>query len=316
MRITVIIPTRNRSALLARTLESLCYQSYPIEQFEIRVIDNDSTDQTAAICQQFSNKLPNLIYHHNPVLGLHAGRHVGLKAAKGDITVFTDDDVRAYPSWIEGIAMSFADPDVVLIGGKCLPDYESPPPSWLDTLWVDSRWGQWLGYYTLLDFGDEIREISPLFVWGCNFAIRKKVVFELGGFHPDGMPKDLIRYRGDGETSLSRNVLSRGYKTLYNPAASVYHFVSAERMTKDYVKWRSYIQGISDSYTHIRQSQGIKLQDEVIALIKHIIKRVRHLNRPLRKMISDSYLKGYRYHRHESKKDPQLLAWVLKNNYM
>ena len=254
--ISVIIPTRNRAIFLERTLESLCEQSYPIENFEVRVIDNDSTDQTPEVCEQYKTKLPNLIYHHNPVLGLHAGRHVGLCAAAGEIAVFADDDIRAFPSWLEGISVSFQDPIVALVGGKCLPDYECTPPAWLNDLWQSSEQGWWLGYFSVLDFGDDPCEISPRFIYGCNYAIRKEVAFELGGFHPDGMPKEHIRYRGDGETALSMKILKSGHRTLYNPDASIYHFVSADRMTKEYVKWRRYIQGISDSYTCIRSAGG------------------------------------------------------------
>jgi glycosyltransferase involved in cell wall biosynthesis len=316
INISVIIPTRNRAKLLDRALESLRYQTYPKNNFEILVIDNDSIDGTKTVCNKFLPEFPNLIYHHNPILGLHAGRHFGLKKAKGEIIVFTDDDIRAFPTWLEAIAETFQDPEVTLVGGKILPDYESSPPEWISRLWKYSQQGRWLGYYSVLDFGDEIHEISPLFVWGCNYAIRKEVVFELGGFHPDGMPKELIRYRGDGETSLSIKLLKSQYKTIYNPSASVHHFVSSSRMNKDYLKWRSYIQGISDSYTHIRRSQGIKFRDELFGRLNLLINRLRWLNKPFGKIIMDSWWAGYCYHRNEAKMNQQLLAWVLKDNYI
>jgi glucosyl-dolichyl phosphate glucuronosyltransferase len=316
VHISVIIPTRNRAVFLERTLESLCEQGYPLENFEVRVIDNDSTDQTPEVCEQFKTKLPNLIYHHNPVLGLHAGRHVGLCAAKGAIAVFADDDIRAFPSWLEAISKSFQDPTIALVGGKCLPEYECPPPDWLMSLWKSSKQGRWLGCFSVIDLGNDICEISPRFVYGCNYAIRKEVAVDLAGFHPDGMPKELIRYRGDGETALSMKILRNGYRTLYDPDASIHHLVPRDRLTKEYVKWRAYIQGISDSYTRIRSAGGIKTRHIAAALAKNRIKMLTRLRSSLKVELLDSYWKGYSYHQKEVKHDKKLLAWVLRENYL
>ena len=127
--------------------------------------------------------------------------------------VFCDDDIKASPTWLEGILESFKDPEIKLVGGNNLPDYETKPPNWLLSLWIPVQWGRILPYYSLLDFNTEAIEISPYFVWGCNFAIRKSIIFELGGFNPDGMPKNLIKFRGDGETVVSKGILEKNYRT-------------------------------------------------------------------------------------------------------
>ena len=314
--ITVIIPTMNRASLLSRALESICHQSYPIENFEIRVVDNDSKDETRAVCKQFIEKLPNLHYHHNPILGLHVSRHIGMKNSKGDIVVFLDDDERAFPTWLEGIAEAFEDPDVALVGGKILPEYAVKPPEWVKELWVIDKLGRRMGEYSLMDLGDRKREIPPGLIWGCNYSIRKRILLDIGGFHPDGMPRDQIRYRGDGESAVNRKIKHRGLLTIYEPKASVHHFVSPERLTKEYLKWRSYIQGISDSYSDIRSSGRIHFKDDLAALAKHLVRMSRNLNRPIKRMALRSYRKGYLFHRLETKRDPQLLKWVLKDNYL
>ncbi|GAF77238.1 unnamed protein product, partial [marine sediment metagenome] len=226
MFLSIIIPTLNRAEKLSNALESILNQTYSQLAYEVIVVDNGSTDDTKAICVGFENKIRNFEYIYDSHPGLHVGRHAGLRASKSNNLVYTDDDIEAFPTWLEGIAASFEDEEVVLVSGKILPKFEAKPPDWMNKLWEKNQWGKHIGYYSLLDFGNKVQEISPRYVWGCNFAIRKKITFELGGFHPDGMPKDLIRYRGDGETSLSRKILNRGYKTLYNPAASVYHLVS------------------------------------------------------------------------------------------
>ncbi|MDY7033025.1 MAG: glycosyltransferase family 2 protein, partial [Thermodesulfobacteriota bacterium] len=222
MKLSVIIPTRNRSAVLRRSLESLCQQTLFEEMFDIWVIDNGSTDNTALMCEEFCTKLPNLKYHLEPIPGLHSGRHAGLMLSSSDILVFADDDIRAFPTWLEGIAETFNNPKVALVGGKNLPDYVHTPPQWLDDLWRYNEYGRCLGYLALLDFGDVVRSIPPTYIWGCNFAIQRSILIECGGFHPDGMPNEMIRYRGDGETAVSRYVQKKGYLSIYNPKASVY----------------------------------------------------------------------------------------------
>ena len=92
-----------------------------------------------------------------------------------------------------------------------------------------------------MDFGDKIKEINPSYVFGCNFSIRKNILLEAGGFHPDGMPQEIIKYRGDGESYVSKYIEKNGYKTIYNPKASVYHLASTDRMTKKYFAKRAFV---------------------------------------------------------------------------
>ena len=79
------------------------------------------------------------------------------------------------------------------------------------------------------------------------------ILIAAGGFHPDGMPKELIRFRGDGETHVSRHVAESGLECVFHPGASVHHKVTPERMTYAYFRQRGFNQGVSDSYTQLRQ---------------------------------------------------------------
>ena len=344
--LSVIITTRNRASLLRKALFSITKQSFPSDQFEVIVVDNGSTDETVEVCEDYKPKLPGFqrVYDERP--GLHVGRHLGLKHAKGEILVYADDDIEAFPTWLEGIAESFQDPEVALVGGKILPKYETEPPDWIEKLWNNNECGRMLGWYSLLDFGEEVKEISPLLVWGCNFSIRKNVLIEAGGFHPDSMPEELIKYRGDGETHVSRKFQAMGYKAIYNPKASVYHRVPTSRMTLEYLKKRNYNQGISDSFTDIRNNynrtennykktnsnsfyQRIKKKSskEILSAIKRRLKFVIHRsieiiprfkqdnNDYIREEMKKAYQEGYKYHQNEVKNDPELLKWVLKDNY-
>jgi glycosyltransferase involved in cell wall biosynthesis len=255
MKLSVIIPTRNRFELLNNALKSLTLQTFPKDEFEVIVIDNGSTDKTKETVVAF-DIIKNLRYFYVDTPGLHNGRHKGLQEAQSDILVYIDDDIEAFPCWLEGIWETFLDKDIVLVGGKCLPKWETEPPFWIYEMWMDTNeYGHSLSALSILDFGDAIKYIPPGYIWGCNFSIRKSTLLETNGFHPDGFPQELIKYRGDGETYVADYIQKKKYKSIYNPKASIYHFVPKSRMTIDYFCKRAFNQGISNSYADIRRLQ-------------------------------------------------------------
>jgi len=313
MFLSVIIPTRNRARHLVGVLSSLRGQTYAAESFEVLVVDNGSTDNTREVCESYQHHLPNFQYLYDSRPGLHVGRHRGMKAAKSDILVYGDDDIEAFPTWLEGIAEAFKDDKVVLAGGKVLPKFENEPPGWIERLWrADQTGRKVLGYLSLFDLGHTITEVNPLFIFGCNFSVRKSTLMEAGGFHPDATPHELLRYRGDGETYISRFIKARGYKALYHPKASVYHLVPVERMTMDYFCRRAFLQGISDSYTSFRDGHS-RLSALFVRL--NIMRKMLLSRKPTSTFLSH-YLSGFLYHRREAKNDPALRDWVTKNSYL
>lgn len=338
IEISVIVPTRNRAALLDRTINSLLSQSLSKEKFEVLVVDNGSTDDTKAVCNKYAALL-NLKYIYAPKPGLHEGRHAGFKAASSDYLTFCDDDIEAFPSWLETIVNVFnTNKAVALVGGKNYPKYESAPPDWIIQEWTrGNEYGKILSALSILDFGEEIKEISPGYVFGCNFSIRKSVLQQCEGFHPDGMPFELIRFRGDGETYVSKYIHDSGMKALYHPGASVYHFVSSDRMTEAYFKKRYYIQGVSDAYTFLRnQTNEVKsfvnaedtnrsLKSMIPPAVKRIIKKILFIQPPQNKVsiISEfdkqkreSHKEGYNYLIQCYQTDTEVKEWVHKKNYL
>ena len=333
MKLSVIIPTLNRAKLLNITLQSICKQIFKQVDFEVIIVDNGSTDDTKEIVETYKNKIQNIEYFYETAPGLHVGRHKGLKEAKAEILVYADDDIEALPTWLEGIWESFQEEKVVLVGGNNLPKYEILSPIWVESLWNYNQFGKINGNYSLIDFGNEIKEINSHFVFGCNFSIRKKILLEFGGFHPDAMPRENIKYRGDGESYISKMIHEKGYKTIFNPKASVYHFVSKNRMTKEYLYHRGFIQGISDSYTEIRSRKGKqKNYSKAISLFDKIANRIlsrdlkielnkiklllNELSNDFKNQSQKGYLDGYNYHQNEVKIDNKLMEWVLKENYL
>lgn len=332
IRASVIIPTRDRADVLTRCLQSLERQTAAAGAFEVIVVDNGSRDHTRQTALAFESRL-QLRYLYAPEPGLHVGRHAGWRAARADVLVFCDDDIEAEPSWVAGVVDAFADPKVGLVGGNCYPNFEAEPPPWLTRWWNEPvGLGRALGYLSVLDFGTGCFEIDPSFVWGCNFAVRRSALDAVGGFHPDGMPKDLMRFRGDGESHVARAVRADGWRALFSSAASVHHQVSAGRMTPAYFEQRAFAQGVSDSYSATRRCARVPLplRERALQALRPSVRALGARWRA-RGTASDAvgaellrvrlgavraWRQGFNYHQSQLRADPQLLKWVMKESYL
>jgi glycosyltransferase involved in cell wall biosynthesis len=331
MKASIIIPTRNRAKLLANCLESLTRQSFPPDEFEVLVVDNGSTDSTSDVAKHYAASLPLRIFAV-PRPGLHAGRHAGMEHARSNILMFADDDIEAAPTWVEAVTEAFEDPAVSLVGGNNYPIFESPPPDWLSDLWrrdVDGR--RAVSYLSVCDYGDGKFAIPADHVWGCNFSVRKSVLRATHGFHPDALPPNLVRFRGDGETHVTNWVRMSGAKTIFDSRASVHHWVPVSRMTRDYLWQRYYAQGISDSYSEIRKNDGplgaVQALRRYFIFSRKIAQHKAHeyleriAGRPgaahrIQMTTTLARYSGYRFHQEQVDADPDLLAWVLRADYL
>src|SRR5262249_33954256 len=97
-KLSVVIPTRNRCTLLAEAIERVESQTISRDQYEVIVIDNDSTDDTQTVLEQKAKAYSNLRFGFQEKPGAAATRNAGLQLAKGEIILFIDDDVQAEPT--------------------------------------------------------------------------------------------------------------------------------------------------------------------------------------------------------------------------
>lgn len=323
MQISVLIPTRNRIDALRETLTSLAALDHQPGDHEIIVIDNGSTDGTAAMVQEAAASRSNLRYVHEPMPGLLSGRHRGAQEAAGDICAYLDDDVLVGREWLTGLQDAFRDPAVALVGGPSSPKFKQPPPAWLDDFYVEDDRGRYCGWLSLVDCGAAIKVTDPCLIWGLNYAVRRSTLFDLGGFHPDNIPKALQRYQGDGETGLSLRAIAAGVTALYHPRVAVQHLIPASRLGVAYFEERAFYQGVCNSYSEIRAARAVPEEraprPSAVARVKDMIHGVLRgtpsAAAAMRRRTSASYEAGYRFHRHEVRHDAGLLDWVLRDNY-
>lgn len=154
---SVIIPAFNEERLLPECLKSLSQQIF--KDFEVIVIDNNSTDKTAAIAAAYGARVVEEIHP-----GVCWARQAGLKAAKGKIIVSTDADTTYPDSWLKNINNKFQVTGVVAVGG---------PVIYGDDIWWANVWSKCLFGFSALCaklFG------QPIYVSACNLAFRKSAI--------------------------------------------------------------------------------------------------------------------------------------------
>jgi glycosyltransferase involved in cell wall biosynthesis len=318
---SIIVPSYDRAAFLQHTVASLSAQNY-IGGFEIIIVDNAPSAKIQGYVASLGGRPGSQVrYIPEKSIGLHHARHAGAKASRGDVLVYVDDDVLAEPGWLAALLEPYQDDNVACVGGKVLPCWEATPPKWVYSLHP--------GNYSLLDYGDDVRELRwPEDLYGCNFSIRKTVLFEVGGFNPDGFrDRRLIWYRGDGETGLLRKVYAAGYKVVYAPRAVLYHRMPASRLTPSYVRRRAFDQAISDEYSryheqHISASGLVfRAADAVMRVVYHALRAgVSFLRHDDTTWVKETAAVAYMLARSEYNLrlsvDPKLREHVLRKSYL
>jgi glucosyl-dolichyl phosphate glucuronosyltransferase len=247
--LSLIVPTYQRKTDLLRCLESV--QAQTLAAFELVVVDNAADAEVAEGVAAFNGRARiHARYVAEPRLGLHNARHAGVRAALGDVLVFTDDDATFDPSWLAAYARAFDEhPDMAAAGGPARPVWEVPPPHWLPRFMQTQP--TMFPILSVLEPFNEFRLSADGYFFGVNMAIRRHVLLEVGGFNPDSFGNTWL---GDGETGLNRKLWERGLLVGYVPEAIVYHHVPAERMTLDYFRRREANDGACDVYAQFHQA--------------------------------------------------------------
>ncbi len=208
VRVSVIVPTRNRARMLHDVVGALWAQSLDPREFEVIVVDNCSEDDTAKVMQELQAKSPcRLLYHVMPEnRGPARSRNTGAGSAKGRILAFTDDDCRPSPQWLERALPAFDDGRVAFATGPI--GYK---PEQVGTTGFFARDGR------------DTPVEHPSYSW-TNILYRRDVFLEAGG-SDEGLclPDFRNRVVDCGDTDLAWRVKEAGYRNVFVPDALVWH---------------------------------------------------------------------------------------------
>jgi glycosyltransferase involved in cell wall biosynthesis len=239
--ISVIICTHNRADYLVKAISSVLDQNMSRSKYEIVVVDNGSTDNTAEVVRTFSSA-GSLHYIFEEQLGLCRARNTGWRCARGRYVAYLDDDAIASPGWLTAVEQAFTiAPDAGAVGGRVDPIWEVARPGWLSD---DIAKG-----LTIVDWSDSPKFIADVHLeWlvGANMSVPVAVLQEIGGFHPrlDRVGTHML---SGGDVFLQMQVLRRGYSCFYHPQMAVRHLVPKSRVQKRWFFRRYYWQGVSDA---------------------------------------------------------------------
>jgi glycosyltransferase involved in cell wall biosynthesis len=229
VRITVIVCSYNRSALLMEALLVLLDQTYSRKWFEILVVDNASIDDTAAKVDQFiaAHSGYSIRYCYEPQQGLSRARNCGVANARGEWVAFIDDDALAGAKWLESLFDVIKNGQAEAIGGPIELEFRAPIPYWLT-----DRFHGWLGRYRTAQ-ERAYRLDSPPWPGGGNMAFRRELLLEMGGFDPE------LGRRGEQllaaeETVFFRQMGLEERKIWLQPAAVVRHIIGPDRLKMGY----------------------------------------------------------------------------------
>jgi glycosyltransferase involved in cell wall biosynthesis len=233
--ITVVICTRDRAARLSNVLSSFENLIVPTGlSWEICVVDNGSSDNTADVVAGFATRLPVRCVREEAA-GLSNARNRGVAEAKGRYICWTDDDVELDERWLAAYAEAFErHPEAAVFGGRILPKLESPTPRWFTAL--ASRWP----LTTMLaarDFGDEIMPLTfdgGRVPWGANFAIRAEEQRQ-AGYDPNLGVSPSQRRLGE-EAEVVFKIMSAGGVGWWVPGAKVRHIIPSSRQSRAYMR--------------------------------------------------------------------------------
>ncbi|MGQ9516861.1 MAG: glycosyltransferase [Anaerolineae bacterium] len=202
--VSVVVPTYNRARVLRRCLEALTAQDY-LGRLEIIVVDDGSTDETPLVAEEFAQH-NNVRFLRQANRGPAVARNRGIRAAGGDIIVFTDDDCLVPRDWVRRLVQGYRmHPGVAGVGGRL-----EPPAAYREHPIAQYEHSEGREVYGAGD-------VEVIGGFDCpaggtnNMSYRREVLEEVGGFDED------FPYAAGEDADLKWRICQRGARLLYLP---------------------------------------------------------------------------------------------------
>ena len=231
--ITIAICTYNRADYLADTLRDLATQNRP-ELFTILVVDNNSDDDTEAICSRFRDEHPGIRFNYvkEQQQGLSYARNRAMQESMTDWVLFIDDDV-IVPPHFAGVAAAFVSEqdEPCCAGGRIFVKFDDAEPDWIPSALMPM-----FGHH---DLGDRRREYPATnFPRGGNMLIHKSVMDDAGEFDPQ-LGRSGSGLAGSEEKAFFEKARRHGVTLWYLPDLNLWHRISKKRLEHSYLKKQS-----------------------------------------------------------------------------
>ncbi len=228
-------------------------------------VDNDSRDRTCEIMCSFIDKLPITIIHEAK-RGKNNALNKAIPLARGDLIVFTDDDVLPNTDWLVKLEKcSLEHPEHGYFGGTILPEWPMKPPDWIinDNLPLDML-------YAITQKGVE-GEVGINEIWGPNMAIRRSVL-DLGfryseNVGPDGTPTYIM----GSETELLKRLHKSNIKGWFCKSIVVKHIIRANQLSEKWVIERFARYGRS---LYVNEFSGGEIKKKLLGYDRYLVRQL------------------------------------------
>ena len=216
--VSIIICTRNRDRSLKETLDAIAAIEVPADlPTELLVVDNGSTDQTSEVIRDCVATNLSAHYLSEPNGGKSVGLNSALKIARGQILLFTDDDVRPPQNWIDGLCRPILEDKADAVqGGIRIADHLRRP-------WMSD------GHSGLPASTEHWKANQTFHLVGANMSIARRVFDKIGGFDPAIGPGPAA---GGEDTLLSYQMERAGFRILLRNEIAVVHHFDPDRLTR------------------------------------------------------------------------------------
>ncbi|MFH0830456.1 MAG: glycosyltransferase [Parcubacteria group bacterium] len=206
--ISVVIPTFNRAKHLGTTIEHIMNQSIPREQYEVIVVDNRSTDDTAAVLKQLAKNYRTLHYAYQRRPGAAPTRNEGIRLARAPLILFIDDDILAAKQLIQEHLKGHAQSSCSVLGH-------------IDVNWEQSN-ERFLRYLKESEDQNTFKYLDPsnasyLYFYTGNVSCRAEVLRGVGGFDEG------FTVYGVEDIDLGYRLEMRGERMIYCKNAQALH---------------------------------------------------------------------------------------------
>lgn len=234
LRISAVICTYNREKYIGQALEALRVQELPYSQFELVLVNNNSTDRSWEIMESFRAAHPEMqiTLVNEEDQGLSHARNRGFHESRMELVTYLDDDAIAPPGFLAACIRYFAEnPDMMALGGKIIPEFVDGKPRWYTRYF----WGV-TGQF------DPGNEAGKMLYWGkfpcgSNMTFTRDFFERYGLFNPNLGRKGAILLAGEEKELFSRvKTPAEKDRVLYFPDLVVYHCVDHTKLNPVYLK--------------------------------------------------------------------------------
>ena len=242
MRFSVIFCTYNREKYIYNAMKSIAEQDFSSQDYEIVLVNNNSTDSTESICNQFQKDYPHIVFRYflETNQGLSYARNRGVAESRGEILVFVDDDATAFDHYLSSIDILFKEhPSVRACGGPIQPVYEVTKPKWL------SHYTEQLIGGALYE-GDKVKPFrNGRYPGGGNSAFRKEI-FDIYGLFNVELGRKGTGLIGAEEKDLYDRLTRGKEQFFYLPQMGIYHYIPEKKLTEAHFRELTYSIGKSE----------------------------------------------------------------------